>query len=169
MDIIKRYIYLNLGIYGSRICPTLKNRYSTQSRTWVQWLTVISPGTCVYCAAMQGHILQKDHPDVRWPPVHKNCHCQILSVTAFPSGTATEDGLDGVDYYLFTHYCLPDNYLTQNEAKLLGWVNWKGNLWDVLPGAIIGRDQYKNRDGRLPSKPGQIWYEADFEIGRAHV
>ncbi len=29
MDIIKRYIYLNLGIYGSRICPTLKNRYST--------------------------------------------------------------------------------------------------------------------------------------------
>ena len=71
--------------------------------------------------------------------------------------------MDGVDYYLFTHHCLPNNYLTQSEAKLLGWVNWKGNLWDVLPGAVIGGRQYKNRDGRLPNKPGRIWYEVDFD------
>ena len=163
MDVIKRYIYLDLGVCGFRIPPTLKNKYSTQSRNWVQWLTVISPGTCAYCANMQSHILRKDDPGVEWPPVHEHCHCQILSVAAFPSGTATEDGVDGVDFYLFTHHCLPDNYLTQNEANLLGWVNWKRNLWDVLPGAVIGGGQYKNRDGRLPSKPGRIWYEADFD------
>ena len=64
MDIIKSYIYLDLGICGLRIPPTLKNKYSTQSRTWVQWLTVISPGTCAYCADMQGHILRKDDPSV---------------------------------------------------------------------------------------------------------
>ena len=163
MDIIKRYIYFDFGSYGCRMWPTLKNRYSTQSRTWVQWLTVISLRTCAYCADMQGHILRKDDPNIEWPPIHENCHCQILPLTAFPAGTATEDGLVGVDYYLFTHSCLPDNYITQNEAKRQGWINWKGNLWGVLPGAVIGGEQYKNRDGRLPNKPGRIWYEADFD------
>ena len=163
MDIIKSYIYLDLGICGLRIPPTLKNKYSTQSRTWVQWLTVISPGTCAYCADMQGHILRKDDPSVEWPPVHENCHCQILPVTAFPAGTATEDGLSGVDYYLFTRHCLPENYMTQDEAKLRGWKRWLGNLWDVLPGVIIGGDQYYNWDGRLPQALGRIWYEADFD------
>ena len=163
MDIIKSYIYLDLGICGLRIPPTLKNKYSTQSRTWVQWLTVISPGTCAYCADMQGHILCKDDPSVEWPPVHENCHCQILPVTAFPAGTATEDGLSGVDYYLFTRHCLPENYMTQDEAKLRGWKRWLGNLWDVLPGVIIGGDQYYNWDGRLPQALGRIWYEADFD------
>ena len=39
----------------------------------------------------------------------------------------------------------------------------KGNLWDVLPGAIIGGDIYRNIDGRLPESPGRVWYEADFD------
>lgn len=116
----------------------------------------IPHGTCAYHADMQGHILRKDDPDVEGSPVHGNCHCQILSVTVFLPETAIEDGLDGVDFYLFTRQYLPDNYLTQDEAKHLGWKRWLGNLWAVLPGAVIGGGQYKNRDDRLPGKPGRI-------------
>ena len=32
-----------------------------------------------------------------------------------------------------------------------------------MPGAVIGGSQYKNRDSKLPDKPGRIWYETDFD------
>ena len=28
---------------------------------------------------------------------------------------------------------------------------------------MIGGDIYSNRDGKLPSAPGRIWYEADID------
>ena len=72
-DIIKRYIqvYIDVVVYDPKIFPSLKFKYSTQSRIWVQWLTVILPGACAYCADMQSPILRKDAPIVEWPPVHK--------------------------------------------------------------------------------------------------
>ena len=158
MDVVKRYTYLDFNSSGC--IPVEKNKYRTASRNWVEWFAFITLRTCAYCASHHGHILSMDDSDIIWPPVHENCHCQILSVPAFPSGTATEDGLNGVDYYLFTHHCLPDNYLTKREAQAKGW---KGNLWDVLPGAVIGGDIYRNIDGRLPKRPGRVWYEADFD------
>jgi len=161
MDIVKYYTYIEPANF--RCFSVAKNKYQTASRRWVEWVTTISLTTCAYCLDRHGHIFERNDLTVRWPPVHENCHCQIRSLTAFPSGTATEDGLDGVDHYLFIHHCLPDNYMTQEEAKLLGWKNWKGNLWDVFPGAVIGGSRYTNRDGRLPDAPWRIWYEADFD------
>lgn len=52
--------------------------------------------------------------------------------------------------------------LTSKEAKLLGWIKQKGNLWDVADGKFIGGDIYYNRKSKLPSAPGRIWYEADI-------
>lgn len=161
MDILKRYTYLDFNT--PKCIPVEKNKYRTESLNWVEWFATITLTTCAYCASHHGHILSVDDPDIIWPPVHEHCRCQVLSVPAFPSGTATEDGINGVDYYLFTHHHLPDNYLTQEEAQARGWKSWMGNLWDVVPGAVIGGSVYKNRDGRLPSKSGRIWYEADFD------
>ena len=32
----------------------------------------------------------------------------------------------------------------------------------MLPGKMITKGIYKNRNGHLPSAPGRIWYEADI-------
>ena len=37
-----------------------------------------------------------------------------------------------------------------------------GNLAQVLPGKMITKGVYKNRNGHLPTAPGRIWYEADI-------
>lgn len=161
MDIVKHYTYFDFN--SSRCIPVEKNKYQTASRNWVEWFSARLPTTCAYCSDHHGHVLSVNDPDIIWPPVHPNCHCIILPVPAFPAGTATEKGLNGVDYYLFTHHCLPPNYITQDEAKLRGWKRWLGNLWDVLPGVIIGGDEYYNWDGRLPQSPGRKWYEVDID------
>lgn len=98
MDIVKRYTYLDFSNFG--YIPIEKNKFQTTSRNWVEWFTIITSTTCVYCADHHGHILFVNDPDIIWPPVYENCRCQILPVPTFPSGTATEDGLDGVDNYL---------------------------------------------------------------------
>ena len=73
------------------------------------------------------------------------------------------DGKDGIDYYLFLHHTLSNHYITKEEARSFKWSPAKGNLWDVLPGTIIGGSIYKNKDGRLPNAPWRVWYEADFD------
>ena len=49
-------------------------------------------------------------------------------------GTATDAGKDGVDLYVALFGVLPEYYLTQAEAKMLGWEKLKGNLAEVFPG-----------------------------------
>ena len=76
-------------------------------------------------------------------------------------GTATEDGSLGADVYLTYQQKLPDNYITFDEAKALGWISNKGNLDEVAPGKMVYGD-HQNRYGKLPSAPGRSWYEADI-------
>jgi len=57
---------------------------------------------------------------------------------------------------------LPENFITKSEARKRGWDPARGNLWDVAPGRSIGGDVFHNREGKLPHRPGRIWYEADI-------
>ena len=79
--------------------------------------------------------------------------------------TVLEDGeyysRDDVAEYLYLYEHLPDNYITKSEAKKLGWVSNKGNLWDVAPGKCIGGDNFGNREGHLPEKKSRKYYECD--------
>ena len=68
---------------------------------------------------------------------------------------------EDVALYLSMYEHLPDNYITQSEAKKLGWVSNKGNLWEVAPGKSIGGDTYGNREGLLPEKKSRKYYECD--------
>lgn len=63
--------------------------------------------------------------------------------------------------YLFTHGELPDNFLTKNEAKAMGWDSSSNYLSDVAPGYSIGGDRFGNYEGLLPDASGRKWYEAD--------
>lgn len=65
--------------------------------------------------------------------------------------------------YLMEFECLPENYLTKNEAYDLGWDPDEGNLWDVADGMSIGGDRFGNREGLLPKEKGRQYYECDID------
>ena len=76
-----------------------------------------------------------------------------------------EDGIystpEEVAEYLHIYGHLPQNYLTKQEAKALGWDASQGNLWEVAEGKSIGGDRFGNREGQLPEAEGRTWYECD--------
>lgn len=68
---------------------------------------------------------------------------------------------DEVALYLHVFCELPPNFITKDEARELGWVSNKGNLWDVAYGLSIGGDTFGNREGLLPDEDDRTWYECD--------
>lgn len=153
-------------IIGGSLCTQLIQkaiRISYESKLWKIWRAVITPGTCYYCASMNGRILSVDDPRILDIPVHPNCKCYVEAMTAIAAGTATNAGKDGVDLYVALHGALPNSYISEAEAEAQGWKKWLGNLAEVLPGRMIGGKIYRNRDHRLPESDGRIWHEADFD------
>lgn len=71
--------------------------------------------------------------------------------------TAPQDVAD----YLHTYAHLPDNFITKNEAKKLGWDSQSSNLDEVAPGMSIGGDVFGNREKLLPEEKGRKYYECD--------
>lgn len=65
--------------------------------------------------------------------------------------------------YLYQFGRLPSNYLTKEEARDLGWVASRGNLWDVTDEMSIGGDRFGNFEGLLPEKKGRQYYECDID------
>lgn len=133
------------------------------SLKWANWMSKLTLFTCLYCAQQHGKIVDistiENKTEVN---AHKNCQCEYVPMRAKNAGTATNQGINGVDVYLMKYWKLPDYYVTKEVAKSAGWVSWKGNLDDVLPTSMIGGNVYKNRDGKLPQANGRIWYEADI-------
>ena len=80
-----------------------------------------------------------------------------LSVEKDGSYTTPED----VAEYIHTFGTLPNNFITKDEAKDLGWDNKKGNLWDVAEGKSIGGDYFGNYEGLLPKAKGRKYTECD--------
>jgi hypothetical protein len=58
---------------------------------------------------------------------------------------------------------LPPRYVTKSEAARKGW-RPGDDLCRIAPGKAIGGDRFGNREGRLPSARGRIWYEADLDF-----
>ena len=92
----------------------------------------------------------------------------LLSKIKDAIGTdVTEDGeytsKEEVALYIHLYGHLPDNYITKQEAKDLGWVSSKGNLGKVAPGKSIGGDRFGNYEGLLPEKRGRKYFECDID------
>lgn len=75
------------------------------------------------------------------------------------SYTSKED----VALYIYTYKKLPNNYITKNEAKKLGWVPSKNNLDKVAKGKSIGGDVFSNYEKVLPVIDGRKYYECDID------
>ncbi|WP_182914645.1 ribonuclease domain-containing protein [Paenibacillus thiaminolyticus] len=92
-----------------------------------------------------------------------------IQPSAIPdSGPQVLTGFEEVASYIQSHQQLPDNFITKEEAKRLGWDARQGNLHEVAPGKSIGGDIFRNREGKLPKKKDRIWYEADINYTKGH-
>ncbi len=73
-----------------------------------------------------------------------------------------EDGVytskDDVALYLYTYGHLPQNFITKNEARDLGWSG--GGLEPYAPGCCIGGDRFGNYEGILPKG---TYHECDID------
>ena len=93
---VKKMGYVISGaIYHPLIEKALRITY--ESKLWKVWRAIITPGTCYYCASMNGRILAVNDPRITEIPVHENCKCYIEATTAIKAGTATSAGMDGVE------------------------------------------------------------------------
>lgn len=70
----------------------------------------------------------------------------------------TYSSAEDVSLYLYTFGHLPDNFITKNEARDLGWSG--GSVEKYAPGYAIGGDRFGNREGVLPD--GQ-YHECDID------
>ena len=69
--------------------------------------------------------------------------------------------LEHVVLYLDRYGVLPDNYITKDEARELGWEG--GSVENYLDGAAIGGDRFGNREGLLPEASGRSYTECDID------
>ena len=63
--------------------------------------------------------------------------------------------------YLELYGELPENFITKNEARDLGWDSRYNYVGEVAPGMSIGGDRFGNYEGQLPTKKGRQWFECD--------
>ena len=70
--------------------------------------------------------------------------------------------MEDVADYIHIFGRLPQNFITKEEARDLGWQSSEGNLWDVAPGKSIGGDRFGNYEGQLPEAEGRTWTECDI-------
>lgn len=66
-----------------------------------------------------------------------------------------------VALYLYQYGHLPENFMTKNEARELGWDG--GGLEDYAPGMCIGGDRFGNYEGILPEADGRTYKECDID------
>ena len=71
---------------------------------------------------------------------------------------------DDVALYIHTYGHLPNNFITKNEARELGWEG--GSVEEYAPGCSIGGDRFGNYEGILPE--GKKYTECDIDtLGRS--
>ena len=68
---------------------------------------------------------------------------------------------EDVALYISIYGCLPENFMTKDEARKLGWSG--GGLENYAPGMCIGGDRFGNYEGLLPDAPGRTWTECDID------
>jgi len=66
---------------------------------------------------------------------------------------------EDVALYIHTYGCLPDNFMTKDEARSLGWEG--GGLDGYADGMCIGGDRFGNYEGLLPED--RAYKECDID------
>lgn len=133
-----------------------------EDKKYKVWISALSTATCKPCFDLHGKLYLPEDAPPRFPNLHERCACSVEWSKSVKKGTASFDGKEGIDVLLLKGESLPKQYLTKKEAKKLGWKPILMNLHQVTDKGVIGGDVYKNKDGKLSSADGRIWYEADI-------
>lgn len=131
------------------------------SNRFKNWVAHIDLKTCQICREYNGKIFEMNEIPLYEPPVHPNCRCEIQPMKTIEAGLATNNGIDGADYWLKYYGTLPDYYISEQQLKELGW-KYGERPSQYAPGKMLGRLPYENKERKLPNVPGRIWYEADI-------
>ena len=132
------------------------------SETYKNWMSMLTARTCFDCRSLHGSVYSIYEPPYKTDK-HEKCKCILVAMRTKKLGHVTEDRWNGADVYIACLGKLPDNYVDKDIAENSGWKRKKGNLREVLPNSTIGGDIYCNRENKLPSADGRIWYEADID------
>lgn len=84
------------------------------------------------------------HTDAAPSPATEN----TLPETALPDPHGSYTTKEDVALYIHTYGCLPENFITKSEARVLGWEG--GGLDDYAWGKCIGGDRFGNNEKLLP-------------------
>ncbi len=101
--------------------------------------------------------------------------CELPELTTSPSEASTQSTeplatideygsyttKDDVALYLHLYGHLPENFITKDEARELGWSG--GSLEPFAPGKCIGGDRFGNYEGLLPERAGRTYRECDID------
>ena len=68
---------------------------------------------------------------------------------------------EDVALYLHTYGYLPENFISKQEARSMGWSS--GSVEYYAEGCAIGGDRFGNREGLLPKAQGRQYYECDID------
>lgn len=146
----------NLNEYFTNI--TYKYQKSSK---WKEYLLGIAKSHCWTCLKRSNKVYLAT--DVPLLPEHDRCVCFLEWLRKLSIGNATNFGQNGADYYLYYFGKLPDYYISKDKAYEMGWRPIFGNLNKVAPGKMIGGDVFGNRENKLPSAPGRVWFECDVD------
>ena len=80
---------------------------------------------------------------------------------ALPEKDGSYTTKEDVALYIHVYGHLPENFMTKDEARKLGWEG--GSLEKYAPGMCIGGDRFGNYEGLLPDAPGRRWTECDID------
>ena len=88
---------------------------------------------------------------------------KTFTSTPVPEGPIIDP--QGIADYLFSHdMTLPDNFITKQEARALGWGSTYRTVAEAAPGKSIGGDRFGNYEGQLPTKKGRKYFECDIDF-----
>lgn len=94
----------------------------------------------------------------------KKYSCKV-TVTSGESSSLKKDGhytsRKMVAEYIHKYQCLPENFITKEEAGELGWKG--GSLIPYKRDACIGGNVYTDYENALEAAPGTTWYECDID------
>lgn len=132
-----------------------------KSNKWKEYHLGFRKTHCWVCLKRNNKIYLST--EVPYLPEHERCACYLDWLRKVNVGSATKMGKNGADYYIHNYKTLPNYYVTKETAYSLGWKPILGNLENVAPGKMIGGNIFNNREDKLPSSPGRIWYECDID------
>ena len=97
------------------------------SNKYKNWIAILDIFTCYPCRSAHGQVYGIDEYVINEPPIHPKCRCIIDAMKARLAGTATQLKENGADWWLKETGKLPEYYISEADAKILGYRGRKGN------------------------------------------